>query len=311
MILSNALHKFTIVSSLILMAALVSCASFPKNERKEPPSTPTVAKEKDKVNEIAKTIGETSSDIGKRADTIDNHASEIESKTPDANKEVVKTEIKGIKEQTQGLRQDQTTLMATQQRLKDTEEQLAEQQKIIEDYTAFSKNSQTEISKLQEKVKELQSSNDKLLKTMMAWISVCCVIGIGASLVIGFFFKTPSAFIIAGGCVITLGISVAVSLYLQYIAWVALSVLGVGFVGVVIYMAVQIKARNKAVDELVHTGEVVKTYLPSTAREKIFGNKVEPGVAHIIQSSSTIDMVKKIRNKAKASNNIGIAPSIN
>ena len=287
-----------------------SCSLLQKSDRKDPPATPNVTKEKEKINDIAKSVSETAKDVGKRADTIENHATQIEIKTPEATRPLVQSEISGIREQTQGLRQDQSTLMATEQKLKDTELELASQQKIIEEYAKFSQNSQAEIGKLKEKINELQSSNDKLLKTMMAWISVCCVVGIGVSLVIGFFFKTPMAFMIAAGCVATLGVSVAVSLYLQYIAWVALSVLGLGFVAAVIYVAVQIKNKDKAVSELVHTGEVVKTYLPNNSRKKIFGNKVEPGVANAIQSKSTIDMVRKIRNKAKITNNIGLAPGI-
>lgn len=304
------LNRF--LTAIIIYCAIFmgSCSVFQKTDRNEPPATPSVTKEKEKINEIAKSVSETAKDVGKRADTIDSHATQIEIKTPEAVRPTVQNEITGIREQTQGLRQDQSTLMATEQKLKDTETELDNQQKIINEYAKYSQNSQAEILKLKDKIKELQSSNDKLLKTMMAWISVCCVVGIGVSLVIGFFLKTPTAFMIAAGCVVTLGVSVAVSLYLQYIAWIALSVLGVGFVGVVIYVAIQIKTRDKAVSELVHTGEVVKTYLPNNSRKKIFGNKVEPGVANAIQSKSTIDIVRKIRNKAKITNNIGLAPGI-
>jgi hypothetical protein len=286
-----------------------SCSSVQKANAKNP-QTPNVEKEKEKIAEVSKTISEVASGIGAKADTIDKHTNSIENKSTDEEKQNIAVDIKGIKDETQGLRNDKTTLLITEEKLKDTQTQLEEQQNLIKEYTAFTQKSQVEIAKLQEKIKELESSNQKLLKTMMAWISVCCVVGIGACLVIGAFFKTPTAFIIAAGCLVTLGVSVAVSIYVQYIAWIALVLLGIGFVIAVIYVAWQIKTQDKAVSELVHTGEVVKTFLPNDSREKIFGNKVLPGVAHVIQSDSTMSIVRKIRNKAKKINNIGIAPSV-
>ena len=275
-----------------------------------PPALPTVDKEKDHVGEAAKTVGETSKSVSNHADKIDTHTTSIESKTPPEVKEAVKPEISGIREETKGLRQDSATLSAVEQKLKDTESKLAEQQVAINKYTEFAKSAETERAKLQNKIKDLESSQKKMLNTLLAWITVACVVGIGASVVIGFFFKTPAAFMIAAGCVATLGVSVAVSLYLTQIAWVALVLLGVGFIGAIAYVAWQIKNRDKAVGELVHTGEIAKTYLPLSAREKIFGNAVEPGVAHNVQSETTMKLVRNVRKLNKDKRGYGLAPEL-
>ena len=113
---------------------------------------------------------------------------------------------------------------------------------------------------------------------------------------------------IAAGCVATMGVAVAVTLYLQQIAWVALIVLGLGFLGAVVYVFLQVKNRDIAVKELVHTGEIAKTYLPPTVREKIFGNAVEPGVAHQIQSGATMKLVNNVRSLDKTKRGYGLAP---
>lgn len=290
---------------------ITSCTSSGDNtsSTKTPPETPTVLKEGEKVGEAAKTVGETGKDVATRAEKIDEHTTNIETKAPPETKEVFGPEISGIRTETKGLREDSATLIAVEQKLKDTQTQLLEQQQKIQNYTAFAKESEIQRQKLQDKIKELESSNAKMLRTMLSWIVVVCVIGIGASLVIGFFFKTPAAFMVAAGCVATMGIAVAVTLYLQQIAWVALAVLGLGFLGAVVYVFFQIKNRDTAVKELVHTGEIAKTYLPPTVREKIFGNAVEPGVAHQIQSGATMQLVNRVRSLDKTKRGYGLAPS--
>lgn len=290
---------------------LVSCTWFNSGvKRDESVATPNVEKEQEKVKEIYTNIGETAKSIGKSADSIDNYTSGIEVKNKTEDKPNLQSEIHGIKEETQSLRNDQASLKVSEQKLRDLEAQLQEQQKIINKYTQYSQDTEKKIVSLQEKIKELESSNAQLLKTMMTWIVVASIVGIGASLAIGFFLKTPAAFMVAGGCIITLGIAVAVSLYMQYIAWIALTVLGLGCIGTIVYVVINITTKDKAVSELVHTGEVVKTYLSPQDRNKIFGNKVEPGVAHQIQSNSTINLVKKARNIAKQHKQFGLADPV-
>ena len=302
---------FVLVGFLGWMVLLASCNNTEKDRSSNTaPDVPQIKDEKINVEEAAKTVGEISKSVATKADSIDNHTDQISNIIPSEIKPQAATEIKGIKAETQGLRQDSATLLATEQKLKETESRLAEEQKKIEQYTAFTKNSEDQIVKLQDKIKNLESSNGKLLQTMLAWISVACVVGIGASLVIGFVFKTPAAFLISAGCVATLGIAVAVTIYMETIAWVALSVLGVGAIGTIIYVAMQIRNRDSAVKELVHTGEITKTYLPIPVREKIFGNAVEPGVANLVQSDTTMKLVRNVRSKEKNIRGFGLAPEL-
>ena len=96
---------------------------------------------------------------------------------------------------------------------------------------------------------------------------------------------------------------------MKKILFTSLAVLGLGFLGAVVYVFFQIKHRDTAVKELVDTGEVAKTYLPPTVREKIFGNAVEPGVAHQIQSGTTMQLVNRVRSLDKTKRGYGLAPA--
>lgn len=300
-----------IVTSLLGWSLFLSSCSTTETSTvtKEAPETPRIESQTIGVGKSADEIKSTANNLAERAGSIDVSIDDIFSKVPEQAKPAIKDNVTNIKKETDGIRKDQLTLEVTEQKLREIQVSLLSQQKLIEDYTAFAKDTEVERTKLQDKIKELESSKAKMLNTMLAWISVCCVIGIGVSLVIGFYLKTPAAFMVAAGCLATLGISVAVTIYMQWIALVAVSVFGLGFVGAVVYIAIQLKNKNKAVSELVHTGEVLKTYLPSNSREKIFGNSVEPGVAHQIQSESTIKIIKDIRDESNKNRGFGLAPS--
>lgn len=290
---------FIAIGILGFFVYMGSCSSPYRPNEGTPPELPSVGSESKAIGDASKVIGDISKDVGARADKIDTHVDSASNLAPPETKKLIQPDLNNIKVETKGLRADQATLDATAQKLKDTEARLLEEQKKIEGYTDFAKNSEAERAKLEAKIKDLQSSNAKLLKTLLAWVTVCCVVGIGASLVIGFLFKTPYALIIAAGCLATLGVSVAVTMYLQSIAIVSLIALGIGFLGAIAYVVYQIINKNKAVKELVHTGEVIKPYLTEEAKAKIFGNGAEPGLAFQIQSTSTEKIVSDVRNQPK------------
>jgi len=310
------LNKTLIVGIMLLAIVswcfvLSSCNEKAKALDPKPlPELPNVQPQAHDIGDAAKGVGDTGADVTKRSDKIDDHAAAISNNTPPEAKPKIDPDLQGIKNETKGLRQDSATLAAIQQKLVDAQGQLTEQQKKINGYTEFAKNSELERTKLQSKIKELQESNSKLLKTMLAWITVICVVGIGASLVIGFFFKTPAAFMVAAGCVATLGVAVAVTMYMQYIAWAALALLGLVFLGAVGYVVWQIHNRNKAVTELVKTNEVSKQNMPLANRQKVYGNGAEPGLVEHLQSPATKNLVATVRSKAKSGKSFNLAPEI-
>jgi len=287
----------------------LSCQDNGPKQRSSP-DAPQVDTEKKNIKDSAVTIGEVAKSVGEKADSLENHANSIELKSTPESLKLVRGDVDGIKTDAVGLRKDKSTLDATEQKLKDTEASLSVQQERIKDFTKFAAQSESDRTKLQEKIKNLESSNGKLVKTMLSWIISACVVGIGICLVVGFVFKTPSAFMIAAGCLATMGVAIGVTFYMQQIAWIAIAVLGLCFVIAVIYVFIQVKNKDKAVTELFHTGEVVKSYLPTNAKEKIFGSEVEPGIAHQIQSKTTKDLVSKIKRLTKERRGFGLFSSL-
>jgi len=302
---------FFLSIAIFVLLGLFSCEGGSRNNSvSDRPETPSVKDETAIIGDSSDLVGGVGNNLVQRAEKINGHTRSIEASLPPPDKSIVTKDVEGIRTETKGLVEDSNTLASVKKQLDMAEEMLIKQQSKINDFVSYTKDSEKQRVDLVNKIRDLESSNAKIIKTMLSWVTVCCVIGIGASLVIGFFFKTPAAFMVAAGCVATMGIAVAVTLYLQQIAWIALALLGVGFLSAVVYVFVQVKNRDTAVKELVHTGEIAKSYLPTTVREKIFGNSVEPGVAHQIQSNSTIKLVRNVRSLDKNKRGYDLAPQL-
>jgi hypothetical protein len=306
----KVLILISFVIGLFGWAFLISSCSSKTSVPVDAPDIPQIQDSQRKVEESAHSIGEVSADVGSRAEKIDQHATNIETKTPPAVRETVNPEIQGIREETKGLRQDQATLSATELKLKQVQAELGDQQSKVDEYVSYTKQADADRLKLIDKIKDLESSRSKLMTTLLSFLTVGCVIGVGACVVIGFIFKTPMAFMIAAGLFITMGVSIAITVFIQQIAWIFIIALGLSVAIAIAYVVIQIRKKDNAVKELVHTGEVAKTYLPTTAREKIFGNAVEPGLADQIQSDSTIKIVKQVRKQDEDKRGYGLAPEL-
>jgi len=149
-----------------------------------------------------------------------------------------------------------------------------------------------------------------MFKRNMAYLGVVCTIGIGISLVIGFWAKSKTAIFVAIGFGVTLAVATAVSIFLETIALVTICIMGVAFIGAIGYLAWQFIQNNKVEKELVQTGEITKQYLPPNVREHLFGYGAEPGKLDQVQSKVTKDRVKKIRQYSPKSNAVKLAPSM-
>lgn len=145
-----------------------------------------------------------------------------------------------------------------------------------------------------ERDKALEKEKDATQK-MLRWLIVLCVIGGGAGIALMVTGNMATGSIIALGSGTTLVLAIAVNAYFHWIAIGGLVLLA-GCVGVLVW---QLFIRNKALQEVVHTTEIAKRRLPPAARKKIFGFQSEPGDAYSIQSTTTENMVAKIRRKFK------------
>lgn len=310
-LMNVGLAKFLAAIFVVMTIAFwISSCSGPKiNGGPSLPNTPDTTSASKGVSESAVTVGAVSAKVGKSADEIDKHATSIESKTPPAVKTSIDPEIKGIRTETQGLRQDQVELSVVQKKLQDTESQIKAQQLNIDKLADYAKAADTNNLKLKEDIKKLEDENAAEFKRMMAYLGVVCVAGIGICLLVAFVSRSKTAIMVAIGFAITLAISVAVTMYLKQIALVTICVLGVVFLGVMVYLGLELLKNRKAEEELIHTNELTKQYLAPEAREHIFGYGAEPGKVDQIQSKSTQQRVKLVR-QYNQKQNIKLAPSI-
>tara|TARA_B100000614_G_scaffold262903_1_gene299914 strand:- start:86483 stop:87490 length:1008 start_codon:yes stop_codon:yes gene_type:complete len=260
---------------------------------------PDTTDEAKKVGEIGNNVGEVGGRIGARADSIEANTNDtrtiLDNQHP-GSRDSVEPQLDAIDNEAKGLRDDSAELKVAQERLTDIEGQLLVEQERVESLTGDFANANSKIQSLEEENRELKDKANRLFKEKMAWIGVISVFGIGISVMLIFFTRSSAATMVALGFAATLGISIAVSLYMQYIAWVTIAVVAITAIGVIGYLVYMRITDNKTVDELVRTGEVTKDYLTQEARDHIFGRGAEPGVADSIQSKGTKRQVQEIRH---------------
>lgn len=296
---------------LIGIAAMfwfASCDSVDRRDVSSATVLPDVTQPRENITDSAESVGKVAGEVGASATKIDSHTTAIESATPVENRPIIKPDIDGIRTETAGLRGNQAELLAAQQKLIDTEAALKVEADKIKKLTSDVVSAQAENVTLKETIIRLENESTAKFNNMMAYLGATCAVGLGISLVVAFFGRSKMAIMIAVGFAVTLAIAAAVSLYLKTIALVTICIIGAAFLGVIGYLAWQALKSKKIEEELVHSGELTKQYLPPEAREHIFGYGAEPGKIDQIQTKATKERVKKIREYSSKKQNIKLAP---
>lgn len=248
--------------------------------------------------------------VEKSATTIENNASNIEKNTPAEAQGKVKPDIQSIKTETGELKKDSDELKVISGRLADTEATLAKEKENVNKWITYAKDADSINADLKKKITDLEQENTAMFRRMMSYLVVLCIAGIGICAVLAFWTQSKTAIMVAGGFAVTLVIALGVSIYMKTIALIAVSVLGVAFIGICAYLAYHFFVQNRAAKELVQTTELAKQYLPPDTRQHIFGYGAEPGKVAHIQSSSTASLVNKIRTYYVNKGSISLAPKI-
>jgi len=288
----------------------VSCKKQSDQIRSSPPSLPDISPVLEKIGTAGESIKESADKIGVSADKIDNHTTKIEENTPIANKPILKPEIDGIRIETTELRNVKSDLLVTKQQLSDTQSTLSKEEANVKKWVEYAGATDSKNAKLMEEIRVLKDQGSQMFKRNMAYLGMICTIGIGISLVLGFWARSKTALMVAIGFAITLAVATAVSIFLETIALVTICVIGVAFLIAIGYMGWQFMQDRKVEKELVQTGEIAKQYLPPDIREHLFGYGAEPGKIDQIQSNTTKERVKKIRQYNPKANAVKLAPSL-
>lgn len=263
------------------------------------------------VDEASKKAGDIAKKVGDSATKIDSSTDSIRANT-DSTEVYPKIEphINNIKAETENLRQDQVELNAVQKQLESTKNDLDDQKKRYEAVTKNVDELRGTISNLEKENTKLKDENAVLFKKLLAWLGVTSIVGIGVSAILAFLTKSPWAIILGIGCLVTLGLSIVVSLYMTWIAYITIGVFAVLIVGAILYLMKHQQNQSKAIHEVVQTNEVSKQYLSSQARLHIFGHGAEGGVADRIQNPITKKIVAQIRSADETAKGIKLATPI-
>ena len=282
-------------------AQITGCSWLGPRPPKSVSEIPNVDDERKSLEIVGDNVDGVSNTLEGRADRIEEGTKTVRTVLDDSGTDssIVNEPLESIDAEANGLRKDKAELDAAVLRIGDLENSLGAEQEKIEDMTGNLGDAQAHIDALEEENNVLRDKTNQLFKEKMAWIGVVSVFGIGVSVVLIFFTRSSAATMVALGFAATLGISIAVSLYMQLIAWITISIVGVVGLGVIGYVAYRKYTENKTVDELIRTGEVTKDYLSQEAKDHIFGRGAEPGVADRIQSRPTQDMIRRVRGNGK------------
>jgi uncharacterized membrane protein len=183
---------------------------------------------------------------------------------------------------------------------------IIDETKKMKDDSARVEEMTRKVGYLQDLVKELNESVDKLredsLKKLYSYITAFWVIGF-VLLVAGvagfFFFRKDFGIALGMVGVVVLGFASASHYYLEQIAQVGAFVLVGSFLAAVAMVATssyKAKSNYKAIAEIIELVEILKETMTKGERERIFGNG---GLADRMQSDITKEVVKRVLEHEK------------
>ncbi len=295
---------YKIILLALISAVMISCESGSRRDLSDITEPPD-------LNETIASISETVDDLDiaienleESEQSIDGYVDQIEAKVPIESQ----PEVDGIRAELKELRELSSLLTVYRERLVYSELELGKQQDRIERWTKYAKDREEEVAGLKEQIENLRDKNAQSLKEKLAWVIVSSTAGIGLMIVIAFWTRSKFAIMIAIGLGVVIAISLALTLYMKVIALVTMSVMVAAILAGLIYLVYHLRQENKTNDELVQTTEILKQHIPLEDREELFGHGASPGKIDLVQSKSTKNRVKDIRNGRKRE--FDLAPKI-
>lgn len=144
----------------------------------------------------------------------------------------------------------------------------------------------------EEKEKAIREKNEKMHK-VLRWVVVGCIVGIGVFGVLAVMYGSRLGLTLAAMCIATMSIAIFVETYFTYVV-IGGGILALGLVGLLVYNVI---LQKKAFSEVVNTVEIAQDNMEEDTRNKLFGGDGETGIMDTIQHPSTMDLVKKEKQK--------------
>lgn len=285
-----------LLTAIVILVGLSACDTSPTMGRPDIPN-PTA-----EIKEVDSAIDSSSTGVVDVAETIDESINEIKSsansiggKIPADITPLVEPDLTNIenhadliKEQTAMLNEYAAKLNAARATMASVSSKVSN---IKEQVDQLAKDRDAAIEERDAAVAEAAAATQEMLMYIMGGsiiaAGICVAFMIFGSFKMGMIGLTAS--------IATMALALTISEYRVEIA-IGTGVLLFAVVGWVIYQAWQ---KQNALKEVVHTTEVAKRKMTPEMRKEVFGYREEPGIASAVQSSSTENIVDRMRNQMR------------
>lgn len=217
------------------------------------------------------------------------------SETIDKSNETIKNSNEAIKLEREELKNATKDIASQQQKAERLQNDIGQKDKIIAE-------KEKKISELE---KTAEQASTKYLGMLIAFGVIIMVLG-----VLGFFYNAKVGIAMLGIGGITVAVTAATMYYMGWFALIGLITMGAGLLLLIIYLAWALfrgRVFAKATEENAELIETIKQDLPAEKTKEIFGDRIKPGIAQVLQSPSTKKEIDKIRRnilKPKMENTI-------
>ncbi len=288
--------KTKIFILLILLMLNSGCKSMCKQWGIFCPDSPTnnpgleVKKDLQDAQEIidksTTTITKATKDINKEADNISKEATEAKNKIPEEAKEAIDPHLDSIKESSNIIKEDTLIINIASGDLTEAQKTLKEAEKKAEVAIGA-------LDKITKERDEAIKARDSALHKAIRWLIISSIIAAAGLGVFGLMYSSKLSLTLSATCIIIMSIAIFINTY-----FIIISILGgVVFLGLIAALIWNIIIQKRAFSQVVDTVEVAQENLSNDAKKKLFGEKGQTGIMDGIQSKSTMDLVKKQKNK--------------
>ena len=331
------MKNFTIIILLsVLSIGMFSCKSkTPVNPNSNPVVDSFVENNQqieENVNETQETIGKETGNIGSQNTTIDENIkiiqensdglesnfAELQNIVPELmalsnnDQEVMNLiyrSIDAIRASANNIEQSNESITQSNEAIRSERQELLRILKNIQNNNKRAERLQAEFDQKDKVIASLETENeglkDDLESSSTKYLGI--LIGIGAVImilgVLGFFYNFKVGIVMLGIGGLTVAVSSAVMYYMGWFALIGLVIAGGGLLIMLVYIAWMLfrgRTFAKATEENAELIETIKQELPEEKNREIFGDRIRPGLAQILQSQRTQKEIDKIRrNKLK------------
>jgi len=245
------------------------------------------------IDTNTKEINEKTDSISTSAQEIYNTATTIPSDIPEESKTKIEPKIEFIKEESKSIIEDSKEITKATINIEATKNLLDGTKIKAKETDDTLKNLVKEKNALTKKLKKAEEARDSALHKTLQWLIVGCIVCCGVFIALFFFTGSKGGLIAASGCGLILLIAIFVDMYIIYLA-IGGGILLLAMVGWLLY---NIYVKNKAFKEVVSTVEIAQDNMPEETKNILFGGENKTGIMDSIQSPTTMDLVRKEKNR--------------